>query len=333
MSEHRARLVGSGYAVPDAVRGNDDPVFAWLREHNPAGMALFQGYVQRRVLAAGEDLMTIMRPAAQAALADARTDPAEIDLLLGAGSVSDYDPPNALSRLHAELGLSARCWPVAIANDFSNFNAGLLFAEAMIRAGRARKVLVCVGTNWSRHVDYQTAQAASAADGAGAAVVAATASPGWRLVDHEVLAATRNYGSMTMQASIVTLNPPAQGYSALQTPSTFQISADGAAAFRSFGVEASPKAVLALLARHRLRGSDISLITHQASSVLSTAWANAIQPAQYIGTLTQYGNMTAANIPVNLAWGQRNGGIAKDHLVLFALGPDMHAHALLLARY
>ncbi len=331
MTEHSARLLGTGYAVPDSIRRNDDPIFAWLHAHSPPGTNLFQGYEQRRVLAPGQNLMSILVPAARAALKDAKVAAGEIDLLLGTVSVSDFDPPNALSQLHAELGLPASCWVVALANDFSNFNAGLLFAEGMIRTGRARKALVCVGTNWTRHVNYQTPQAISAADGAAAAVVG-VAHDGWRILDQEIFTASQNYGTMTMQAQSVALNPPVQGHSTLYTPPFFQITAAGAAAFKSFGVEAAPGAVLRLLKRHRMTGADISLISHQASSVLTDAWNAAIKPAQYIETLKHYANMTSANIPVNLAWASRNGGFSRDRLVLFALGPDMHAHALLLAR-
>ncbi len=329
------RILGTGYCVPKTIRGNDDPIFAWLHANNPPGKDLFAGYEQRRVLADGEDLMTIMVPAARSALAAAKLAAADVDLLLGIGSVSDYDPPNALSQLHRELGLSATCWVLPLANDFSNFNAGLLLADAMIRAARATNVLVAVGTNWTRHVDYHTPQAISAADGAAAVVVGAggrAGRRGWRIVDQQVLMATEHYGSMIMARQPVALAPPVDGYSRLDTPPTFVITADGAKAFGSFGVDASVAAVLELLKRNRLAGADISLISHQASSVLTNAWQAAIQPAQYLGTLALFANMTAANIPVNLAWAELNEGIAKDHLVLFALGPDMHAHALLLTR-
>ena len=51
-----------------------------------------------------------------------------------------------------------------------------------------------------------------------------------------------------------------------------------------------------------------------------------------IQTIAGFANMTVANIPVNLAWSVANDPISKDHLVLFALGPDMHANAVLLER-
>jgi len=325
------RILGTGYCVPKTIRGNDDPIFAWLHANDPPGKHLFAGYEQRRVLAPGEDLMTIMVPAARSALAAATLAAGDVDLLLGIGSVSAFDPPNALSQLHRELGLSATCWVLPLANDFSNFNAGLLLADALIRAERATNVLVAVGTNWTRHVDYHTPQAISAADGAAAAVVGA-GRRGWRIIDQQVLMATEHYGSMIMAGQPVALAPPVEGYSSLDTPPTFVITPDGARAFGSFGVDASVGAVFELLKRNHLAGADISLISHQASSVLTNAWQAAIQPAQYLGTLALFANMTAANIPVNLAWAELNEGIAKDRLVLFALGPDMHAHALLLAR-
>ncbi|WP_293371331.1 hypothetical protein [Nevskia sp.] len=331
MSELVPRILGTGYCLPKTIRTNDDPIFAWLHANNPPGKNLFAGYEQRRVLAADEDLMTIMLPAAASALAAAKLNAADVDLLLGIGSVSDYSPPNALSQLHRQLGLSANCWVLPLANDFSNFNAGLLLADAMIRAGRARTALVVVGTNWTRYVDYHTPQAISAADGAAAAVLGAS-KHGWRVVDQQVLMATANYGSMTMSGQVVGFPQPVQGYSSLETPATFAITPAGAAAFGSFGVQKSVEAVTMLLKRNRLKGRDISLISHQASSVLTEAWKAAIKPAQYIETLAQFANMTAANIPVNLAWAELNEGVLKDHLVLFALGPDMHAHALLLTR-
>ena len=165
------RLIGLGYSVPPTRRTNDDPIFDWLKAHVPPDKNPFQGYKTRAVLAPGEDLMTIMVPAALNALEDAKLRPSDIDLLLGYASISPYATPNALSLLHRQLGLPERTWVVPLNNEFSNFNAGLVMADALIRAGRARNILIVVGGNWTRHVDYHTVQSISAADGAGAAVV------------------------------------------------------------------------------------------------------------------------------------------------------------------
>ena len=58
MPERVPRIVGTGYAVPSKIRTNDDPIFQWLK-NNPPRQSPFKGYVERRVLKRGEDLMTI----------------------------------------------------------------------------------------------------------------------------------------------------------------------------------------------------------------------------------------------------------------------------------
>ena len=78
--------------------------------------------------------------------------------------------------------------------------------------------------------------------------------------------------------------------------------------------------------------SSVTLIAHQASTVLLDRWQAMIQPGQIIQTIAEFANMTVANIPVNLAWSAANDPISRNHLVLFALGPDMHANAVLLER-
>jgi len=336
MPELQPRIKGLGYEVPANIRTNTDPIFDWLNnwlKSNPTVSDPFTGYTTRHVLAEGEDLMTIMVPAALKALADARVEASEIDMLLGYASVSAYANPNELSRLHEMIGLPASAWVVPLNNEFSNFNAGLVFADALIKAGRAKNILIVVGGNWTRHVDYRTVQSVSAADGAAAAVVGLSADPAqWQVIDQHTLTVSANYGTMYMQGAKYPQNPPVDGHSVLWSDSFFQITTAGFQDFGSFGAQAAPQAVLDLLARNALTGADISLIAHQASQSLIDAWEKVILPAQVVSTISNFANMTIANIPVTLAWSVANQPISKPNLVLFALAPDMHANALLLRR-
>jgi len=336
MSEMQPRIKGLGYEVPANIRTNTDPIFDWLNnwlKSNPKVGNPFTGYTTRHVLADGEDLMTIMVPAALKALADARVDASQIDMLLGYASVSPYPNPNELTRLHQMIGLPKSAWVVPLNNEFSNFNAGLVFADALIKAGRAKNILIVVGGNWTRHVDYHTVQSVSAADGAGAAVVGLSADPAkWQVLDQQTLTVSENYGTMYMQGAKYPQNPPVDGHSALWSDTFFQITAAGFQDFGSFGGQAAPKAVLDLMAHNALTGADISLIAHQASQSLIDVWQKTILPAQLISTISNFANMTVANIPVTLAWSVANQPVTQSNLVLFALAPDMHANALLLRR-
>ena len=333
MADQQPRITGLGYCVPPNRRGNDDPVFDWLRNHVPPGNDPFQGYVTRAVLAPGEDLMAIMIPAAVSALRSAGLEPGDIDLLLGYASVSRYASPNELSRLHQMLGLSERTYIVPLNCEFSNFNAALLIGDGLLRAGRARNILIAVGGDWSRHVDYHTVQSISAADGAGAAVLGLSSDVSrWQVIDQNTLSMTSYFGSMFMQGHPYDQTPPRDGHARLWSDPVFQITAEGMKGFAAFGGSTAPMAVTRLLARHDIPAASVTLIAHQASSVLFEMWRSQLQPAQMIETIAQFANMTVANIPVNLAWSVDNDPITQNNLVLFALAPDMHANALLLQR-
>jgi 3-oxoacyl-[acyl-carrier-protein] synthase III len=331
MSRPRPRIVGLGYELPEAIRTNNDPIFDWLKAHPPPGSDLFKGYDQRRVLAG--DLASIMVPASRKALAQAGLEPTDVDLLLGWASIGPYQTPNELALVHKELGLPESAWVIPLANDFSNYNAGLLIVDGLIRAGQVRNALVAIGCDWTRYVSYQTPQSVSASDGAASAVLAVSDDhAAWEVVDHLTITRSDYYGTMFMRGDEVDLNPPQDGRGRLWTDPYFQITPEGLKGFQTFGVQAPPEAVLALLARHGLTGADVSVTSHQASTFLIDAWNKAIAPARYLNTIEIFANMTSATIPVNLAWAEEHEPISTSHMVLLAMGPDMHVNVLLLSR-
>jgi 3-oxoacyl-[acyl-carrier-protein] synthase-3 len=333
MTNPQPAILGVGYAVPPNLRANDDPIFDWLKSHISPGSNPFQGYKTRVVLGPGEDLMTLMVPAALNALQAANLKPLDIDMLLGCASVSPHITPNELSRLHQMLHLAPSTYVVALNNEYSNFNAGLLFADALIRAGRAKHILIVAAGDWTRHVDYHTVQSISAADGAGAAIVGVSCEPAqWYLVDSNTVTKTAFFGSMYMQGRKYQQRPPRDGNEWLMTEPFFHIIEEGTQALFEFGGRIAPTVVTGLLARHHLSASTITLIPQQSSSVLFDMWFRLFQPKQVIETLENFANLTVATIPVNLAWSVTHRPITENNLVLFALGPDMHANALLLQR-
>jgi 3-oxoacyl-[acyl-carrier-protein] synthase-3 len=349
--EQRVAITGRGYALPATIRTNDDPVFDWLKKNNPDDWQhFFNGYDKRHVLAAGERLEDTMLASAQKALAMARIDPAGIDLLLGFASVSEYVMPNALADLHRRLGLPGNCWVVPINAEYSNFNASLVFADAVIRTGQAENALVVCGGNWSRHVNYHLGAAASAADGAGAAVIGRTGdASAFRLVDFETLTQTTipggtapqpTYGNMYVAGDLVApVSPvpfplPDQGGAlcdpGIYTQPYFHITIEGMAEFNSFGVNAPIAIVRKVLERNALDASQVTIISHQTSRYLLDEWNKQLAPRLFFDTLSTFANMTVANIPVNLAYGYDR--YETDYLVMLGIGPELHTNAVLLRR-
>ncbi|CAN5843306.1 MAG: 3-oxoacyl-ACP synthase [Gemmatimonadetes bacterium] len=330
----RVGILGAGYTVPANIRTNDDPIFDWLRQNTPPDQSLFVGYDRRHVLSPGETLDDIMIPAATRALDAAGVAARDIDLLLGYASVSEFIMPNALARVHHALNLPARCWILPLNNEYSNFNAAVVLATAMIESGRAANALIVCGGNWTQYVNYHTPQSVSAADGAGAAVVGRTADPSrFVVVDYENETQSGSYGVMYMQPDPITGTAATGAGTSAQPAFTrpyFHITQAGFEEFQQFGGNVPPQVVKRLLDRHGLTGSDITLIAHQTSAGLITLWKNAIQPALFLESLQTMANMTLASIPVNLACFYDR--IQTPHLVLLGIGPELHTNAVLLRR-
>lgn len=334
MSEVVPIISGYGYCLPKKIRGNEDPIFKWLHDHHVEGENLFEGYKERRILDEDEDLMTIMLPASKNAIKDAGISIEDVDFLLGMGSISMYRNPNELSNLHKLLKLSENCWSIPTSDAFSNFNSSLLIADSLIRSGRANHILICIGGNWTRNVDYHTPQAISAADGAGAVVISKNmpGKPSWTLIDSHTITDSEYYGSMFTSGNLYDFKLPNERPLHIWSDHYFQITKKGIDGFKKFGVHEPSRCVNELLKNQNLKGSDICLISHQASNKLLTAWNDAIKPGQYINTIKKFANMALANVPVNLAWSNEHEPIKKDYLVLLTIGPDMHTNALLLKR-
>jgi 3-oxoacyl-[acyl-carrier-protein] synthase-3 len=324
----RVAILGVGYCLPDKIRGNDDPVFDWLREHPPSGGELFDGLKYRRVLERGDQITGLVAHACKNAAADAKVDLADIDLLIGSASVSGCYAPNDLCDVHHQLGLSAGCRVMTLNTDYTAFHDGLRIANDLITAGSARKALVACGNNWTHHVDYHEAVAMAASDAAGAAVVGATDDTSrFTLIDWDNETDSAWFRALRMEPRF----HEKHGDLALFTTPLMKIDEkNGATAVKTFGVPVPPKIIARMLARHGITSKDITLVAHQSSKSIYEAWNAAIQPAHYITTLEELGDMVSSSVPVNLA--KCYGEISTRYLVLMGTGMEMHATALLYLR-
>jgi 3-oxoacyl-[acyl-carrier-protein] synthase III len=341
VAESVVGIIGMGHRLPAKVRKNDDPVFDWLHAHPQKGQNLFYGFDTRYVLDDRESVVDILEPAARAAMGDAGVGPAEIDHVIGRISPGQFILPDSLFDLVRRLKFPDTTLTIPLDNDFANFTVGVRLADTLVRSGRARNVLVAVGGGWSRAVSYTTPQAVSVGDGAAAAVVGlahAGTAPRWTVIDDAVIAREANFGEMGLFADRVDdpKPPPNDGLPAsdptLQrfTGAYFQINADGLKNFSVFGGETAPLVALAVIGRQRIDPMQITLTGHQSSDALLELWRQKFAPTKFFDTLRSCGNMTVANIPVNLCMIDR--AAATPFVLALSLAEDMHAHTLLLRR-
>jgi 3-oxoacyl-[acyl-carrier-protein] synthase III len=333
MAEHNLGIIGLGYQVPARIRLNDDPIFDALKKDTSQDdiRKLFKGFDRRHILGPDESLVSIMAAASEKAMVDAGVTASDIDLLIGCASLSQSIVPTDLGKLHASLGLAEHAMPLPLSNDFSNFTESLVIADALLKVGRVRHVLAVTGGDWTRVVDYDQGASVSAGDGAGAAVLGGPSlDVRWVVQDQQALVRSDLYGAMFVRGDAIRTDgqPKNQEYSGPY----FHMTAQGASEFISFGGKTAPIAGQLILKRQGLSGGDISLIGHQASTVLSDCWADVlgISSNHVISTIANFGNMTVASIAVTLAACEAE--IETPYVLLLALGLDMHAHAVLLRR-
>jgi 3-oxoacyl-[acyl-carrier-protein] synthase-3 len=166
-----SRIVALGHYQPSRVVTNDD--LAKIVETNDAWIRDRVGIAERRI-AEQESVADMATFAAEKALANSGLTAADIDMVTVATCSSIDRCPNVATRVAARLGITA---PAAfdLNTACSGFSYALATADHAIRAGATRNALVIGAEKLSDLTDWtDRTTAVLFADGAGAAVVAAT---------------------------------------------------------------------------------------------------------------------------------------------------------------
>ncbi|RKN51002.1 beta-ketoacyl-ACP synthase III [Micromonospora endolithica] len=167
-----SRIVSLGHYQPSRVVTNDD--LAQLVDTNDEWIRDRVGIVTRRI-ADGETVADMATAAAGKALANSGLNAADIDLVVVATCTSVDRSPNVACRVAARLGI-----PAPAAYDINTACSGFAYAlgtvDHAISAGAARNAIVIGAEKLSEFTDWTDRSTCIIfADGAGAAVVTATA--------------------------------------------------------------------------------------------------------------------------------------------------------------
>ena len=173
-----ATITGTGHYVPSRVIPNAE-LSARLGEDIDDFVSNTLGIRERRVCAPDESTADLAEHAARAALADARLDPQDIDLLIVATDTPEYVSPATSSVLHGRLG-TWRAGSFDVNSGCAGFVTALDVAWKYLRADpRYQRVLVVGAYAMSKFLDYGDKKTSTIfADGAGAVVLEASDEPG-----------------------------------------------------------------------------------------------------------------------------------------------------------
>jgi 3-oxoacyl-[acyl-carrier-protein] synthase-3 len=171
-----ARILAVGEHRPTRVVTNDeiceniDSSDQWIRERS--------GIITRRFAAPDESVVDMATSAASKALASSGVAPADVDLVLLATCTHPFQTPGGSSELQDRLGaVSAGAMDINAA--CAGFSYALSIANDAIKSGSARNVVVVGSEKMTDFIDpHDRGMAFLFGDGAGAAVVSASETPG-----------------------------------------------------------------------------------------------------------------------------------------------------------
>ncbi len=304
----RSQVMGCGSFLPHTILTNADLAKRvhtsdeWIRERT--------GIRQRHVVAPGEKTSDLALGAARAALANAKMDAGEIDLIVVATTTPDETFPATATTLQARLGMT-RGAAFDVQAVCSGFIFGMSVADNFIKAGQARTVLVVGAESMSRLLDWtDRTTCVLFGDGAGAVVLQARECPGTNS-DRGVLN-TKLYSDGRLHDLLYVDGGPSS------TQTTGHLRMQGKEVFRHAVTNISA-AIMASVEAAGLKISDIDwFVPHQANQRIldGTARKLGIPAAKVVSTVALHGNTSAASVPLALATAVNDGRIQQGQLVL-----------------
>ena len=259
--------------------------------------------------------------AARNALAAAKVDASEIDLIILATSTPDMVFPSTACIVQRKLGIQG-CAAFDVQAVCSGFVYALTVADSMIRTGAARKALIIGSEVFSRLLDFtDRTTCVLFGDGAGAVVLEASDTPG--ILATELHADGRHVDILCTPGAVS--NGQVMGVPFLKM--------DGQAVFK-LAVGVLEDVARSVLQKAQREASDIDwLIPHQANIRIMHGTAKKLKLPldKVIVTVDEHGNTSAASIPLAMDAGVRSGSIKRgDTLMLEGVGGGFTWGAVLL---
>jgi 3-oxoacyl-[acyl-carrier-protein] synthase-3 len=230
-----------------------------------------------------------------------------VDLLIIATTTPDSVFPSTACIVQKKLGLKANIPVFDIQAVCAGFLYALSTADAYIRSGKARSVLVIGAETMTKILNWEDRSTCVLfGDGAGAILLEASSEPG---IHHCKLAADGNYSEI--------LSVPGQIRSGKISGSPY-LQMDGQAVFR-FAVKALSQIALDTLAEANMTKDQVDwLIPHQANMriIQSTAKHLGLPMDRVIVTLAEQGNTSSASVPLAFDAAIGDGRIKRGDTVL-----------------
>jgi 3-oxoacyl-[acyl-carrier-protein] synthase-3 len=314
----RGRITGTGRAVPPKVLTNED--LSKMVDTSDAWIVERTGIRERHILdpsLAASDLAT---EAAQEACRKAGVPPSSIDCIIVGTVTGDCPFPATAAFVQKKLGAPAGGCAFDLSAACAGFLYGMSIADAFLRAGQFKRILVIGVEVLSRIIDW-TDRGTCVLFGDGAGAVVMQAEEGGR----RGVLSTHLYSDGGLTQVLL------QQAGGSREPITPQAIADKRHFVKMNGREVYKYAVKNMAAAARtaldtngLTPADVSwVVAHQANLRILEGVAErvGIPMERFFTNVDRYGNTSSASVPTALDEALEQGKIKEgDILVLSALG-------------
>jgi 3-oxoacyl-[acyl-carrier-protein] synthase-3 len=314
----RTEFISTGSYVPDRIVTNAELTRymetsdEWIRQRT--------GIQERRWADDKQSTGDLAVPAAERALANAGLRPQDIDAIVFGTLSPDHQFPGNAVLLQARLGIPG-VPALDVRNQCSGFLYGLSVADAWIRAGVYKRVLLVGAEKHSCGMDISTRGrdvAVIFGDGAAAVVLGAREDDGRGVLAVQLGADGRFAKDLWVEAPGSTRPhwfDPVDVEEAKIYPRM-----EGSRVFKNAVVK-MPEAVRSVLEGAGKTTADLKLfIPHQANLRISEMVQKSLglRDDQVFNNIQKYGNTTAASIPLALDEALQQGRLARGDLLAFA---------------
>ncbi|RWN15184.1 beta-ketoacyl-ACP synthase III [Mesorhizobium sp.] len=308
-----SRILGLGHHAP--ARKVENPEIEDRLGLEPGWIERRTG-IRSRFWAADEDTLSALAAhAGDMALTNAGIDRGDIGLLLLATSTPDHLLPPSAPLVAHRLGLG-RAGAIDLTGACAGFIYALLFADGFTRL-HGKASLVIAANILSRRINpAERASAVLFADAAGAVVIGPCDDPDRGILGASVDSDGSRYGLIQIPAG-GSNNPFHGGLDLEQTRMTIT---DGREVFAK-AVEMMTACSRDALTAARLRPQDLDrFVPHQANARIFDAVGRnlGITDHSMVKTIAEYGNSSAATIPLSLSLAHRAQPFRPGEKVLLA---------------
>lgn len=288
------RIIGTGSYIPKKVITNDD--LSLTLDTSDAWISTRTG-IHNRHIAEGMTSSDMAYMAARRAVDDSGLNPADIDVIIVATSSPDYAFPSTAALVQAKLeAVNAACFDISAA--CTGFIYAYSIAQGYMAGGMYKNILI-IGTEvMSEHVDWKDRSVCVLfGDGAGAAMLTA---------DKDNLSSVMIHSDGS-RGNVLTCGKD-------------NIFMDGQEVFK-FAVKTVPVSIQDILNKEHIRADDVGMyILHQANQRIIQAVSKrlGISMEKFPMNMQEYGNTSAASIPILLDELNRNNRLVRDELIVMS---------------